>query len=156
MGRKQGMGGSAPPSTTALSCEPRFLGSAVFAPEIVKEMGEAFDLAWATMLASKHACAAGDMKAETRRQLACAIIQAARTGTSDRARLSKSALRCLFPLGLDGQASQPEPRFLGAALLLDGHARNEPRLLSILLHARMWGAGRTREQERAHGAERLG
>lgn len=83
--------------------EPAYGGPAVFGPEVVKAMIEALDLAWQTILASRHAWTAGGLDAETRLRLAQAIVEAARTGTRDRARLSESALRCMFPLGLDGQ-----------------------------------------------------
>jgi len=80
--------------------------AAVFAPDIVKAMCEAFDLAWTSMLAANLACAADRFAAETRRQLAIAIVESACRGTCDRHRLSENALRSFFPLGLPGQAEQ--------------------------------------------------
>ena len=46
-----------------------------------------------------------------RRELALAIVDSARCGTRDRARLSENALRCLFPLGLDGGAAEQPAHF---------------------------------------------
>jgi hypothetical protein len=83
----------------AAKCELVRLGPAVFHPELVNAMSEAFDLAWNTMLAADHVCAVGRLEAETRRELALTILESARNGTRGRARLSESALRCLFPLG---------------------------------------------------------
>lgn len=106
MGFRSGFGSKSP--TTSHS-GPALAGSAVFGPEVVKEMSEAFDLAWGTMLALRHVCATDRLAAGTRRQLALAIVNAARRGLRDRARLCESALGCLFPLGLDGEAAGERP-----------------------------------------------
>ena len=80
--------------------------AAVFTPDIVKAMCEGFDLAWTSILAANLTCAADRFAAETRRQLAIAIVESACRGTCDRHRLSENALRSFFPLGLPGQAEQ--------------------------------------------------
>jgi hypothetical protein len=97
-------GGTETNRTAAAQRELVRRGPAVFDPELVKAMSEALDLAWNTMLAAHHVCTAGCLTDETRRKFALAIVDSARSGTRDRARLSESALRCLFPLGLDGVA----------------------------------------------------
>ena len=86
--------------------KPAFGGPAVFEPEVVKEMIEAFEFAWRIMVASDHVCTTGSLQDETRRQLALAIVELARGGTHDLGRLYLGALRCMFPLGLDGHAHE--------------------------------------------------
>jgi hypothetical protein len=83
---------------------------AVFTPEVIQVMSEGFDLAWTTLLAADHACAADHLASETRRQLALAIVEAARRGTYDCVQLSESALRSLFPLGLEVRAGRERSR----------------------------------------------
>jgi hypothetical protein len=92
------------------------LGPAVFTPEIIQVMGQAFDRAWCAMIAADVVCATGHLAPETRRQLALAIVESARRGTHDRVRLSEDALRSFLPLGLertiDGRQVEDETRVL--------------------------------------------
>jgi len=78
---------------------------AVFGPDVVKEMSDAFDLAWTAMLARNQACAIESSQAKTRQHLAFAIIEFARQGRRGANELSACALRRLCPPGLDGKAA---------------------------------------------------
>jgi hypothetical protein len=91
------------PRAVASLEEPAFGGPAVFEPEVVKEMSEAFEFAWRVMVASNHIRTTGGLQDETRRQLALTIVELARGGIHDLRRLYLGALRCMFPLELDGQ-----------------------------------------------------
>ena len=99
--------------------ERTLLGLAVFTPEIIQVMGEAFDRAWSAMLAAEVACATGHLAAETRRQLALAIVESARRGTRDRVRLSKDALRSFLPLGLEGEVGGRQSEDEVGVLVMD-------------------------------------
>ena len=101
-GRHASTGWTSPGKDT-FEREPAPLGPGVFMPDIVEAMSDAFDRAWTAMRAAGVACAMGHLAAETRRQLALAIVESARRGTRSRMGLSEDALRSFLPLGLEGQ-----------------------------------------------------
>jgi hypothetical protein len=115
------------------------LGSVVFLPKTVEAMGEAFDRAWTAMLGAGISCALGHLAAETRRQLALAIIVSARRGVRDRDRLRQDALGSLFPLGVDGKVDGPEDA-RPEGVLVDRHPPGESvERYAPSIHGRMRG-----------------
>lgn len=81
------------------------LGPAVFTPDMVQAMSEAFDQAWTVMLATDGDATRNHVAADTRRRLALAIVNAARRGMRDRDQLIESALGNPFLLGWTGRSA---------------------------------------------------